>query len=191
MSALWLVLFVSLVLWLAYQRASLAKATVVLGVLLAYYSAVRRGPALVEGRAVGALPAAPAAEHPPLRRSLISHRFLRDLQAHAAADVHDRARGARGRHGLVGRRAVHRRTRLEQAALGEGAEAHGRGAGLHRRALRRTVPDDRRLGHHAPARRPAARSLRLHQEEGLLGDDHPEEVRRARVLRLRALDAWS
>ena len=64
---------------------------------------------------------------------------------------------------------------------------YGGRAGVHRRALRRTLPDDRRLGHHAPARGPAARSLRLHQEEGLLGDDHPQEVRRPRVLRLRAL----
>ncbi len=87
----------------------------------------------------------------------------------------------------MGRRAVHRRPRLEQAAVRESAEAHRGGAGLHRRAVRRTLPDDRRLGHHAPPRRPAARGLRLHQEEGLLGDDHPEEVRRARVLGLRTL----
>ena len=33
LTILWLVLFASLVLWLAYQRASLAKATIALGVL--------------------------------------------------------------------------------------------------------------------------------------------------------------
>ena len=38
LTALWLILFTSLVLWLAYTRASLAKATVVLGVLLVYYT---------------------------------------------------------------------------------------------------------------------------------------------------------
>ena len=41
---LWLLLFVSLVLWLAYQRASFARATLVLGVLLVYYSLFGAGP---------------------------------------------------------------------------------------------------------------------------------------------------
>ena len=70
--------------------------------------------------------------------------------------------------------------------VGEGAAAHGRGAGVHRRTVRGAVPHGRRLGRHAPARRPAARGLGLPQEEGLLRDDHPEEVRRARVLGVRA-----
>ena len=60
-------------------------------------------------------------------------------------------------------------------------------AGVHRRPVRRAVPDDRRLGHHASSRRPAAAPVGLHQEQGLLRDDHPEEVRRPGVLRVRAL----
>ncbi|MBF8291955.1 MAG: hypothetical protein HW392_782, partial [Steroidobacteraceae bacterium] len=43
-SALWLLLFVSLVLWLAYQRAGFVKATIVLGVLLVGYTIFGAGP---------------------------------------------------------------------------------------------------------------------------------------------------
>ena len=185
---LWLVLFASLVLWLAYTRASLAKATLVLGVLLVYYTLFGDGAPWWKATLWALfvphflLNIRPLAARPDLEP------VPAGLQADAAAHVHDRARGARGRHGLVGRRTLHRRPGLAKAPVGEGAGAHGGRAGLHRRALRRTLPDDRRLGHHAPARGPSARSLRLHQEEGLLGDDHPQEVRRARVLRLRALD---
>jgi len=48
---LWLLLFSSLVLWLAYTRASLAKATLVLGVLsyVAFRSRERRSPSLAAG----------------------------------------------------------------------------------------------------------------------------------------------
>ena len=63
----------------------------------------------------------------------------------------------------------------------------GRRAGVHRRSVRRAVPHDRRLGHHASSRRPAAADVGLPQEQGLLRDDHPEEVRRPGVLRVRAL----
>ena len=149
--------------------------------------ALRSRRRLVEGDALGSLPAPRPAQHPAIAAGADLQPVPAGLQAHAAADVHDRARSARGGHGLVGRGVVHRRAGLEEAPVGQGAGAHGRGAGLHRRALRRALPDDRRLGHHAPARRPAARGLGLHQEEGLLGDDHPAEVRRARVLGLRAL----
>ena len=38
LTALWLLLFASLVGWLAYQRASLAQATLALGLLLAAYT---------------------------------------------------------------------------------------------------------------------------------------------------------
>jgi hypothetical protein len=44
LSVLWLLLFASLVLWLAYQRASLATATLVLGLLLVYYTMFGAGP---------------------------------------------------------------------------------------------------------------------------------------------------
>ena len=136
---------------------------------------------------MGPLPAAHPAQHPSAAPLLDLEPVPQALQANAATDVGHRARGARGRHRVVGRRAVHRRTRLEQAAVGQGADADGGGTGVHRRPLRRTLPDDQRLGHHAPARGPAARGVRLHQEKRLLGDDHPQEVRRPRILGLRAL----
>ncbi|MGQ0430702.1 MAG: acyl-CoA dehydrogenase [Gammaproteobacteria bacterium] len=77
LSVLWVVLLASLVLWLAYQRASLAKATLVLGVLLVYYSYFGAG-ALWWKAALWAL----FIPHlllnlRPLRRYLISNRFLK------------------------------------------------------------------------------------------------------------------
>ena len=150
--------------------------------------AVRRWRDLVESGALGAVRPARPAQRASAQARADLQTVPAGLPAHAAADVRYRARSARGRHGVVGRRAVHRRPGLAEAALGQSAGAHRRGAGLHRRPVRRAVPDDRRLRHHAPARRPAARSLGLHQETGLLGDDHPPEVRWARLLRLRALD---
>ena len=113
---------------------------------------VRQRLAALDRRPLGCVRRARAAEH---RRAApaLRHQAVPDgVPAHAADDVGHRARGARGRHGLVGRRAVHRQARLAEAAVGEGAAAHRRGAGLPRRALRGAVPDDRRLGHHAPPR---------------------------------------
>ncbi len=65
------------------------------------------------------------------------------------------------------------------------AAAHGRRAGLSRRPLRRTLPHARRVGNYPRA--PATcrrRRLGVPAGERLLRDDHPEELRRPRVLRL-------
>ena len=185
---LWLVLFASLVPVARYTRASLAKATLVLRGAARLLHAVRGRCDLVEGDAVGPFRPARPPEHPPLAARPDLEPVPAGLQADAAAHVHDRARGARGRHGLVGRRALHRRPGLAQSSC-RPRRRHSRRKSRPSSTgpARELCRDDRRLGHHAPARRPSARSLRLHQEEGLLGDDHPEEVRRARVLRLRAL----
>ena len=77
MSALWLLLFVSLVLWLAYQRASFAKATVVLGVLLAGYTVFGAGPLWWKAVLWALFTPQLLLNIRPLRRSLISRRFLR------------------------------------------------------------------------------------------------------------------
>ena len=187
LTALWLVLFVSLVLWLAYQRASLVKATLAFGVLLVYYTLFGTGPTWWKAALWALYVPHALLNMRPLRRALISNRFLlvyrrmlppmsdTEREALEAGTVWWDGELFTGGPGLG------------QAALGQGAGAHGRGAGVHRRALRRAVPDDQRLRHHAPARGPAARGLGLHQEEGLLGDDHPQEVRRPRVLGVRAL----
>src|SRR5262245_19923987 len=76
LTALWLVLFASLVLWLAYQRASLAKATIAFGLFFAYYTLFGDGPAWWKATLwVLFIPHALLNIH-PLRRVLISNRFL-------------------------------------------------------------------------------------------------------------------
>ena len=57
------------------------------------------------------------------------------------------------------------------------------GAGLPRRPVRGALPHARRLADHARARRPAAEVCDFIKKNELLGDDHPEGVRRARLLR--------
>ena len=77
MSALWLLLFVSLVLWLAYQRASFVKATVVLGVLLAGYTVFGAGPIWWKAVLWALFTPQLLLQILPWRRALISRRFLR------------------------------------------------------------------------------------------------------------------
>jgi acyl-CoA dehydrogenase len=77
LSLLWLVLFVSLVMWLAYQRASLARATIVLGLLLVYYSAFGAGPLWWKVALWGLYLPHVVLNVRPLRRYVISNRFLR------------------------------------------------------------------------------------------------------------------
>jgi acyl-CoA dehydrogenase len=77
LSLLWLVLFVSLVMWLAYQRASLAQATVVLGLLLVFYTAFGAGPLWWKVALWGLYLPHLVLNIRPLRRYAISNRFLR------------------------------------------------------------------------------------------------------------------
>ncbi|MEX2151390.1 MAG: acyl-CoA dehydrogenase [Steroidobacteraceae bacterium] len=77
LSLLWLVLFVSLVMWLAYRRASLAQATLVLGLLLVYYTAFGAGPWWWKVALWGLYLPHVLLNIRPLRRYLISNRFLR------------------------------------------------------------------------------------------------------------------
>jgi len=77
LSVLWVLLLASLVLWLAYQRASLAKATLVLGVLLVYYSFFGAGPAWWKATLWALYLPHVLLNIRPLRRFLISNRFFR------------------------------------------------------------------------------------------------------------------
>jgi acyl-CoA dehydrogenase len=77
LSLLWLVLFVSLVMWLAYRRASLAQATLVLGMLLVYYTAFGAGPLWWKVALWGLYLPHVLLNIRPLRRYVISNRFLR------------------------------------------------------------------------------------------------------------------
>jgi len=76
LTALWLVLLTSLVLWLAYQRASLAKATIALGVLLAYYTLFGDGAPWWKATLWALYVPHVLLNVRPLRRALISSRFL-------------------------------------------------------------------------------------------------------------------
>ena len=105
-----------------------------------------------------------------------------------AADVADRARGDRGRHRLVGRRALLRQARLAAScSTMPRADADRRGAALPRPRGRGAVRDGHRLGDDQRPPRPAAARLAVHQGQGLPRHEHPEGVRRPRLLRLRAL----
>ena len=77
LTTLWVLLFTSLVLWLAYQRASLAKATLVLGVLLVYYNLFGAGPLWWKVALWGLYLPHVLLNIRPLRRYLISNRFLK------------------------------------------------------------------------------------------------------------------
>src|SRR4030095_8682414 len=73
---LWLVLFSSLVLWLAYTRASLAKATLGLRVLLIYYTLFGDGATWWKAMLWALFVPHILLNIRPLRRVLISNRFL-------------------------------------------------------------------------------------------------------------------
>jgi acyl-CoA dehydrogenase len=77
LSLLWLLLFVSLVMWLAYRRASLAQATLVLGLLLVHYTAFGAGPLWWKVALWGLYLPHVVLNIRPLRRYVISNRFLR------------------------------------------------------------------------------------------------------------------
>ena len=77
LSFLWVLLTVGLVLWLAYQRASLAKATIVLGVLLIYYTLFGAGAAWWKIVLWAVFIPHLLLNVKPLRRALISNRFLK------------------------------------------------------------------------------------------------------------------
>ena len=143
LSLFWLFAFTGASLYLAYRRTTLAQATLVLGALVGAYTLW--GAAGWPWKTVVWLLFAPMAllNIAPLRLAFVTRPFLLAYRRMLPSMSSDRARGARGRHGLVGRRAVHRRPELGKADVGEAARAHGRGAGLPRRPVRGPVPDGR------------------------------------------------
>ncbi|NKB14996.1 hypothetical protein GO303_04368 [Ralstonia solanacearum] len=110
-----------------------------------------------------------------------------DVPRDPAGDVANRARRHRSRHGVVGCRTVLRPPRLETAARGPGATADAGGASLPRRRDREAVRPRQRLGEHAGLAGPVARSVGLCQAGRLPRHDHPQGIRRQRVLGLCAL----
>ena len=141
MPIVWFVVVVAGALYLAYERLSLRAATMVAGAALAAYSLWGSGPLLWMAFLWVSFAALVALNIDPLRKRWITRPFLQDLSPPAALDVGHRARGARGGHRLVGRRALHGQARL--------VEAHGRAGAASVR--RRSRPSST-----APARNSAA-----------------------------------
>ncbi len=77
MPLLWTLLFVSLVFWLAYQRATLLQASAAFGLLLAYYTVFGEGPLWWKITLWGLYLPHAALNIRTLRRWLISNRFLK------------------------------------------------------------------------------------------------------------------
>jgi hypothetical protein len=109
------------------------------------------------------------------------------VQVGPAADVRHREGRYRRRHGLVGRGAVQRPTELERAAAHAARRAQPGRARISRRARGRAMPHARRLEDQPGTRRPAARGLELPGQAPLLWHDHPEGIRRARLLGARTV----
>ena len=103
-----------------------------------------------------------------------------------AGDVRHRARGARSRRRLVGRRSLHRQSRLVEIAGGRAGDADRRGAGLSQRPGRRALRHARRMEDQLGMARPAAGGVGLHQAPQILRHDHPQGIWRARLLALCA-----
>jgi len=76
LTALWLLLFAGLVVWLAYRRASLFQATAVLGLLLVAYTVWGAGPVWWKAVLWALFLPHVLLNIRPLRRVLISNRFL-------------------------------------------------------------------------------------------------------------------
>ena len=149
-------LFIGAVVFMAYKRFPLIAFTAVFTLLLAGYTYIAPPAGVWKGFLWVLLAALWLFNLRPLRKALDHAAVHEGVHAPAAVDVADREGSARSRHGVVGRRALHRQTQVREVVSQQGAAAHRRGAGLHRRPVRRALPHVRRLGRHAQARRHAA-----------------------------------
>ena len=86
----------------------------------------------------------------------------------------------------MGRRSLHRQSRLVETAGQCAGDADRRRAGLSQRPGRRALRDARRLEDQLGMARSAAGSLGLHQGAQILRHDHSEGIWRARLLALCA-----
>ena len=145
---MWLLIFFGGALYLAYNRVSLRAATIAVAVVLVAYSVFGSGSLPWTIALWTAFAALVLLNIDAIRLRYVTKPFLMVYRRMLPTMSDTELEAARGRHRLVGRRALHGQTRLAEAAVGEGAAAHRRGTGIHRRSLRGAVPDDRRLGHH-------------------------------------------
>ena len=86
----------------------------------------------------------------------------------------------------MGRRSLHRQSRLVEIARQCAGDADAGGDGISQRPGRRALRDARRLEDQLGMARSAAGSLGLHQGPQILRHDHPEGIWRARLLALCA-----
>ena len=103
-----------------------------------------------------------------------------------AGDVRYRARGARSGRRLVGRRPLHRQSRLVETAGERAGDADRGRTGLPQRPGRRALRHARRVEDQLGMARSAAGGVGLHQAPQILRHDHSEGVWRARLLALCA-----
>ena len=103
-----------------------------------------------------------------------------------AGDVRHRARGARSGRCLVGRRSLHRQSRLVEIAGCCAGDFDRRRKGLSQRPRRRALRHARRVEDQLGMARPAAGGVGLHQAPQILRHDHPQGIWRARLLALCA-----
>ena len=180
-------LFIGAVVFMAYKRLPLIAFTVVFTLLLAGYTYIAPPAGIWKGFLWVLLAALWLFNLRPLRKAIISRPFLkaymRLLPSMSQTEKEALEAGTVWWDGEL----FTGKPKFEKLLAAKPPVAHRRGAGLHRRSLRRAVPHVRRLGRHAQARRHAAEGVGLPQAQGLLRDDHPEEIRRPRVLRVRAL----
>ena len=180
-------LFIGAVVFMAYKRLPLIAFTVVFTLLLAGYTYIAPPAGIWKGFLWVLLAALWLFNLRPLRKAIISRPFLkaymRLLPSMSQTEKEALEAGTVWWDGEL----LHGQAQVREVVSRQAAGAHRRGAGVHRRPLRRTVPHVRRLGRHAQARRHAAEGVGLPQAQGFLRDDHPEEIRRPRVLRVRAL----
>ena len=178
----WLVLFLAVPIGLAYRRTDLLTSTLVLGALLLIYSVVGGGGMAFEGAALDRVLGVASLNSQIWRREQVTRRFIDVYRRMLPSMSRHRAGSARSRHRLVGRRAVHRHARLAkllrrkapQLTAEEQAFLDGPCEELCR------MLDDWDITHDAPTCR--RRSGTSSKSRRLLRDDHPEELRRARVL---------
>ena len=187
LSLVWLLLFAGGAVFLAYQRVSLRTATIVAAAALAAYSLFGYGSARLDGRALGRPGPARRAQH----QSRCASAGSRDRSCSLTAACCPRCPTPSARRSKP--------ARCGGTASCSPASPTGRSsAGAEPPRLiaeeqafldgpcEELCRDARRLGHHPSPRRSAAAGVGLPEGEGLLRDDHPEEVRRPRVLRVRA-----
>ena len=188
LTLLWIVAVLVVALVLAYVNASGAAFTAAFAVALgvAWFAHTLPGwAALAADDRVRA--ARDSGERAGAAAQARERRRARRVPQADAADVANGARRDRGRHRLVGRRALLGAAGLAAPARDADPVAHRGRAAFPRPRRRGALRDGDRLGDDARLPRPAAARVAIHQGPRLSRDEHREGVRRSGLLGLCAL----